>query len=169
MKRRFAAEKVSELKTIRLLPEDHFLQRTADIHKLIARRAYELFLESGFMDGHDLEHWLQAESQLLTPARVEVLESQDAIKVKTTLAGFDAESIEIHVQPQRVFISGQQVERSEASAGREERMKRIFRRIDLPSQIDVSGAKATFSKGEFEIILSRVKASPKAVAATNNG
>jgi hypothetical protein len=28
--------------------------------------AYQLYCESGYQDGHDLEHWLQAEEQLLT-------------------------------------------------------------------------------------------------------
>ena len=30
----------------------------------IAARAYELFLESGSVDGHDTEHWLRAEVEL---------------------------------------------------------------------------------------------------------
>jgi hypothetical protein len=30
----------------------------------IAARAYELFLESGSLDGHDMEHWLRAEAEL---------------------------------------------------------------------------------------------------------
>jgi hypothetical protein len=30
----------------------------------IANRAYELFLSNGAMHGRDLEHWLQAESEL---------------------------------------------------------------------------------------------------------
>jgi hypothetical protein len=33
-------------------------------HADIAHRAYELFLSSGAMHGRDLEHWLQAESEL---------------------------------------------------------------------------------------------------------
>ena len=28
--------------------------------------AYQLYCESGYQDEHDLEHWLQAEEQLLT-------------------------------------------------------------------------------------------------------
>ena len=30
----------------------------------IARRAYELYAASGFQDGRDVEHWLEAERQL---------------------------------------------------------------------------------------------------------
>jgi hypothetical protein len=33
-------------------------------HADIAQRAYELFLASGATHGRDLEHWLQAESEL---------------------------------------------------------------------------------------------------------
>jgi hypothetical protein len=34
----------------------------------IAARAYEIFLESGGMHGHDVEHWLQAEHELRAAA-----------------------------------------------------------------------------------------------------
>jgi hypothetical protein len=33
-------------------------------HDEIAKRAYQLFAESGYISGHDVEHWLQAEAQL---------------------------------------------------------------------------------------------------------
>ena len=33
-------------------------------HGDIAQRAYELFLDSGAAHGRDVEHWLQAESEL---------------------------------------------------------------------------------------------------------
>jgi len=32
---------------------------------MVAMRAYELFLESGSMHGYDVEHWLQAEREIL--------------------------------------------------------------------------------------------------------
>lgn len=162
-----ASGPTSEVKIFRLLPEDRFLQRTADLHKLIAKQAYQLFQESLFADGHDLEHWLQAESQLLTPARMEVRESQVAITVKIILVGFDAENIEIHVEQQRIFISGQQVDKSEASAEVKARVKRIFRSIDLPAQIDVDKVRATFGQGELEITLPKTSVVPKVAAATN--
>jgi hypothetical protein len=33
-------------------------------HNEIAKRAYNLFSASGYTPGHDVEHWLQAETQL---------------------------------------------------------------------------------------------------------
>jgi len=48
----------------------------------IATTAYHLYVESGFTDGHDLEHWLRAEQllkeKLQSPARALVAESESA-------------------------------------------------------------------------------------------
>jgi hypothetical protein len=33
-------------------------------HDEIAERAYSLFSASGYIPGHDVEHWLQAEAQI---------------------------------------------------------------------------------------------------------
>jgi DUF2934 family protein len=33
-------------------------------HDEIAERAYNLFSASGYIPGHDVEHWLQAEAQM---------------------------------------------------------------------------------------------------------
>jgi len=38
-------------------------------HDLIALRAYQLFEERGGGDGRDVEDWLQAEREVLDPAR----------------------------------------------------------------------------------------------------
>jgi hypothetical protein len=34
-------------------------------HEQIAARAYQIYLEQGRSDGHDLDHWLQAEYELM--------------------------------------------------------------------------------------------------------
>ena len=38
-----------------------------DHQEQVRRRAYELYEQSGKDDGHDLEHWLQAESEFPQP------------------------------------------------------------------------------------------------------
>jgi hypothetical protein len=38
--------------------------KTAAINQTIAERAYELYMSRGWEDGHDLEDWLTAESQV---------------------------------------------------------------------------------------------------------
>jgi len=39
-------------------------ESTGEIQEQIRRRAYELYEERGRGDGHDLEDWLQAESEV---------------------------------------------------------------------------------------------------------
>jgi len=43
--------------------------RRDPLTEAIARRAYELFLERGGEDGHDVDDWLRAERELLEAAR----------------------------------------------------------------------------------------------------
>src|SRR5262249_3395291 len=118
----------------KLLPEDHFFQIIEDFHRLVARRAYELFSASGFTHGHDLADWLQAESEILKPVPFEISETADTITVKAPLPGYDEKDIEIHIEPQRLFVSGQQQEKSGEKNRKTlhsvQRMEEIFHCID---------------------------------------
>jgi hypothetical protein len=45
-------------------------ERGAELgHDAIALRAYELYAASGYADGNDLQHWLDAEAELRNDAR----------------------------------------------------------------------------------------------------
>lgn len=46
-------------------------------HENIARRAYELYCESQYEDGHDLEHWLRAEEELRAGPQPRAVEKPD--------------------------------------------------------------------------------------------
>ena len=60
-------------------------------HEEIEVRAYELYLDCGCGDGHDVQHWLEAEEELAeadaqeaeVPANVPAIESQ----ARTAVAG----------------------------------------------------------------------------------
>jgi len=39
-------------------------QNSPPTHQQISQRAYEIFIERGRPQGHDLDHWLEAEAQL---------------------------------------------------------------------------------------------------------
>jgi HSP20 family protein len=137
--------------------EGSFLQNIADIQKRIARRAYELFASNGFTDGHDLEDWLVAESELLGKMPIELNETEKELTVKADLPGFTEKDIEIRVEPRRLFITGKREEKSEDKKKGEtvysERSNEVFRTIDLPAEIDPDKVKATLHKGELEITM----------------
>jgi len=139
------------------LPENLFLRKMDEIENRIARRAYELFASSGFTDGHDIEDWLLAESELFGRMPVEVTENDKDVTVKAGLPGFTEKDIEIRVEPRRLFISGERQEKSENKKRGEmvysERSDQVFRTINLPAEVDSNKVKATLSKGELEITL----------------
>jgi HSP20 family protein len=136
-----------------------------EIENKIARRAYELFASSGFTDGHDLEDWLLAESELFGRMPIEVTENDKEVAVKAGLPGFTEKDIEIRVEPRRLFISGMHEEKSENKKTGEtvysERSDQICRAIDLPADVDPNKVRATLSKGELEITLPKIEIGKK--------
>lgn len=138
-------------------PESIFLRKMDEIENRIARRAYELFASSGFTDGHDLEDWLLAESELFGRMPIEITENEKEVTVKAGMPGFAEKEIEINVEPHRLFISGTHEEKSENKKKGEnvysERSDQVCRTIDLPADVDPDKVKATLSKGELEITL----------------
>lgn len=137
--------------------EGSFLQSTADVQKSIAHRAYELFALSGFTDGHDMEDWLFAESELFSKMPVELKETDKELTVTAGLPGFTEKDIEIRVEPRRLFITGKREEKSEDKQKGEtvysERLNEVYRAIDLPAEIDPDKVKATLGKGELDITM----------------
>ncbi len=139
--------------TIKLLAEDRFLQRVADIHGLIARKAFELFAARGFTHGHDLDDWLLAESQILLPVCLELSESSTTLIVRTALPDFSEKEIKIYAEPRQVFVTC------------ERPSHRVFRGLHLPAEIDVEKITATLRNGQLEITMPKVDAGRKAAAA----
>ena len=52
--------------------------RPLPTHEQIARRAYEIWVQSGYLDGRDLENWAQAERELRTGCASEQSSAQQA-------------------------------------------------------------------------------------------
>ncbi len=59
-----AAKKPEEVVTASDRTPRRAAQQTKNTDAEIARRAYDLYLARGRADGHDVEDWLQAESEL---------------------------------------------------------------------------------------------------------
>lgn len=162
-------EIVKEPAIVKVLPEDHFFRRVADLRELIARQAYKLFEEAGFQHGHDLEHWLRAESQLLTSITPEVSQTATAITVIAAVPGFNAENIEIHVQPKQVFITGERLENLPAKKGKravheEHILSRVFNAVELPEEVDPNQATVTFIDGKLRIEVAKANTEQKPAA-----
>jgi len=155
-----AREFVPAPELLKLVPDDPFLERAREINDLIARRAYDLFESSGFTHGHDRENWLRAESEILFNAPADIRETETAVTIRVDVPGFRANDLEVRIAPPRLCITGQRPEASEQQEGTEgktvyseRRSGRIFRVLDLPSQIDPDLTEATLRDGVLEITL----------------
>lgn len=73
------------------------------IRQRIAERAYSLFEASGGKQGHDQEHWLQAESELLQRG-LEIRESGSWLAINASLPDVLAEDVQIYLEPSRVIV-----------------------------------------------------------------
>jgi HSP20 family molecular chaperone IbpA len=143
-----------------LSPGDAFFELSQEFTDLISRRAYDLYLLRGCVDGHDREDWLQASSEILLNVPVEILETDTGLRIRAVVPGFTEKEIEVRVAPRSLCITGKREEVSEQSDGKavqaEVRSSQIFRALDLPCEIDSDRIDATVSDGILEINLLKV-------------
>ena len=100
--------------------------QTARIQGAIARRA---FLPSRpYFPGHELEDWLKAESELVSPLCYGLMTNDEEMWVGTSVAEFKRGTIEIWVSPRLITISGESVGRNEGKqSATAQRERLIFR------------------------------------------
>jgi HSP20 family protein len=145
---------------INLLPGDPFFELAQELSDLISRRAYELFESRGSVHGHDREDWLLAASEILLNVPMDVTQTETELTIRADVPGFSEKDLEVRVAPRSVCISGKREDRSEQrqedSVYSERRSNRIFRVLDLPSEVDPENVDATVSDGILEVKLRKV-------------
>lgn len=142
---------------LKLTDGDPFFERMKEISDILTRRAYELFEGRGRQDGHDLEDWFRAESELLNPMSPEISKADDQIVVRADVPGFKEKDIEVRVEPHRLIISGKreqiQDQKKRKTVYSEKRSDEVFRMIDLSEEIDFDRVRATLQDGTLEVTL----------------
>jgi HSP20 family molecular chaperone IbpA len=123
----------------------------------IARRAHELFDHRGREQGRELDDWLQAESELIHPVPVEIVEMADKIKVRAEVPGFGADDLELSVEPRQLTIAGRinlnRHEPNEPVADGRLRSKQIFKVINLPVEVQTARVEFELKDGVLNIAL----------------
>ena len=136
----------------------------------IARRAYEIFESDGRVRGHDLAHWLKAESELFEPRPFNVRESRENLTVLAEVHGFSPRELEVDLEPRRVTIIGKHQGHSERKmdgrSSSEMHTDRLLRSLQLPVEIDTRHATARLRRGVLEL---DVKKALRANAKTAQG
>ena len=126
---------------VKFAPVELLLQRKTEIHNMIARRAYELFERRGRVPSHEMDDWVQAESELVYPCCRDLKESAEAIILHVDLPGsLTADQLTVSVEPRRLLVSGEKeislLYGNASDAHWKVRLQRIFRLYDLPENVD---------------------------------
>jgi len=70
----------------REVPENKPTPPARPTHDEITRRAYEIFIERGQPHGRDMDHWLEAEAQLVAALQPKKQSSAGAMRRRTSPA-----------------------------------------------------------------------------------
>lgn len=126
-----------------------------DLMDRIRIRAYNLFRDRGSNLGRDLDDWLTAEREVCWPA-AELEEEDDEFEIKIALAGFEPDEISLTATPRELIVKAaheSKRESDETSDARwsEFRSNEVYRRVELPADIDVDRIETSFRNGMLEI------------------
>ena|ERR1700687_1027815 len=136
-----------------------------ELSNKIAQRAFSMFEGNGRIHGHDLEDWLKAETEFLTPVPLELSETDTELVVRAEVPGFTEKELEIVVEPGRLFITGKTERKSEEKKKQtlfsEISSNEIFRTVALPAEIDPEKASAALKNGVLEISMHKAKPAKK--------
>jgi len=134
-----------------------------EIQEVIALRAYQLFEDRGCVDGHDLEDWFRAESEILLPISFSIddLDGRLIARVEVPLPTVD--DLEVQVQDQRIIIC----DRGPICLDGPDRiiLCRVFNAFELPEPIDWTTAEITFQDGVLEVNAPKISGGDYVAAA----
>jgi HSP20 family protein len=158
-----AVQRAKEAAPLRLTSFDDIFDRVNEMYNTIACRAFEIFDGRGRQEGYDRDDWVRAESELFHPAHLQVSETDDAFAVRAEVPGFQANELQVSLEPRRLTIVGRRQSPGSPHLGKtvyaDGCCDRIFRALDLPTDVDASKATATLKDGILDLAL------PKATPA----
>jgi HSP20 family molecular chaperone IbpA len=123
----------------------------------VARRAYSLYLAGGSIDGQDLQHWLQAESEILTNVP-EVHESSSGYTVNVPLQGFSPEQIQVSVDDKGAIIAANKTQSGARQPGSDwSSEESVFLVANWPGIVDPSTASASVKGDGLTLTVKRAE------------
>jgi HSP20 family protein len=138
----------------------------------VRKRAFDLFQRRGALDGGDLEDWFQAERDLVRTPESELMETDKGFQMKMAIPAMEAKDIQISALPDAIIVQGETSHKEEKKEGKvhfsEFSERKLFRRFEMPTGIDVEQVKATLENGVLQITAAKtpaVKEKKMAVAA----
>lgn len=128
------------------------LQQT--IQDRISRRAYQLYEDSGYQQGHDQRHWFQAESEVLQGG-LEVRESGTWVAVNASLPNVSAEHVQIYVDRRRIIVRATKNNESRDGKPAAPGQTEIFLVADLPEEVEPATASASLKDEKLSLMVKK--------------
>lgn len=142
--------------------EDRTLSVFAEFDEIadrIRERAYDLFAHRGFAADRAMDDWLTAEREICRPTS-ELVESEGEYRLKVALAGFRPADVAVTATPDELVVKATRSTEDEEQTERGGSVVRwsefcgsdIYRRIELPEQIDVGHVVAKLEGGMLVVV-----------------
>jgi HSP20 family protein len=141
--------------------DDRTLPVFAEVDRLmheIGRRAGVFAAARGYGAGSALDDWLRAEREVCWPA-AQLAERGKDFQLSIALPGYESPEIELTVTPREVIVHAvRSRKRPEEGGAKEEtvcwsefRSDDVYRRVELPTDIDVDHVKAPLRHGILHV------------------
>ena len=131
------------------------LDEMTEMQDRIMRRAYDIFEQNGRLFGRDLDHWLQAERELLWKPALELRETDGEFVLEAAVSGVDPKDIDIEVTAEDIVLKAETHHEHQEKKGTvhicEFESGRMYRSIHLPKKIDPDKVKAEFKDGLLQL------------------
>jgi HSP20 family protein len=136
----------------------------------IRDRAFAMFTERGSGEGRALDDWLAAEREFCWPA-AEFTDRDKDYALSVALAGFEPGDITVTATPRELVVHAKATT-TRADEGKakdtkvcwsEFRSNDVYRRIELPGEINVDKVSATLKNGVLKIVVPKAQQQLRAV------
>ena len=129
----------------------------------IRDRAYALSAGRGDGNGSALNDWLSAERELCG-STTELLERDQNYSLNMAMAGFEPKDISVTATPRELIVSAKfQVTHGDSSKDKSDRVcwsefqtHDVYRRVELPSDIQAAKVSATYENGLLKVVAPKV-------------
>ena len=120
----------------------------------VRHRAFHYFQGRGQDSGHDWDDWLRARREVLWKPPAEMVQNRSAIVLRVAVPGFGPKSLQVTATVDCIVIQGTETHSHGELDARLtfcEFGQQLFRRFDLPEQINPDTVSATLDQGILEV------------------
>jgi HSP20 family protein len=127
----------------------------------VRTRAFDLFEKRGCALGCELDDWLEAEREMVWSPPAELIENNKEFQIRIAAPGFEAKDLRVSALPDAIIVQAEarkEEEKKEENVRMSEfRERKLFRRVELPSLIDVEKVTATLDKGMLDLVAAKAE------------